>query len=143
MEYQKIMNLLDNTRNQPSKFKTKNWFQINDESRGMYNEDNRIRFKASMLSSGLCDYSDAYILVKGTITVPDIVASVNQQIMLKKVIFKNWVLFTNCINRINNTQVDDAHDIDVVMSIHNLMEYNDNYSKISEIYSNIAEINQL
>ena len=84
MEYQKIMNLLDNTRNQPSKFKTKNWVEINNESRGTYNEDNRIRFKASMLRSGLCDYSDAYILVKGTITVADIAAPVNQQIIPKK-----------------------------------------------------------
>ena len=69
MEYQKIINLLDNTTNQPTKFTTKNWIEINDESRGRYNKGNQIIFKTSMLRSSLCDYSDAYILVKGTITV--------------------------------------------------------------------------
>ena len=69
MEYQKIINLLVNTSNQPSKFKTKNWVQINHESRGTYEKDNQIRFKTSMLRSNLCDYNDAYNkLVKGSIT---------------------------------------------------------------------------
>ena len=61
--------MLDNTPNQPTKFKTKNWVEINDELRGTYNEDNQIRFKNSMLRTGLYVYSDAYILAKGTITV--------------------------------------------------------------------------
>ena len=69
MEYQKIMNLLDNASNQPSKFRTKNWVEINDESRGGYNVNGQIKFKTTMLKSSLCDYSDAYILVKRTITV--------------------------------------------------------------------------
>ena len=77
MEYQKIINLLDNTSNQPSKFKTKNQVEINDESGGTYNEDNQIRLKTSKLRSSLCDYSDAckvvYIL-KGTITVANTAA---------------------------------------------------------------------
>ena len=68
MEYEKIINLLDYTPNQPSKFKTKKTVQITDESRRRYNEDKQIRFKTSMLRSSLCDYSDAYILVKKTIT---------------------------------------------------------------------------
>ena len=59
MEYQKITNLLDNESNQPSKFKTKNWVEINDESRGVYNANSQIKFKATMLKSSLCDYSDA------------------------------------------------------------------------------------
>ena len=74
MRYQKIINLLDNTANQPTKFKTKNWVEINDGSRGTYDEDNQIRFKTSMLSSSLCAYSDTYILVKGTITVANTAA---------------------------------------------------------------------
>ena len=69
MEYQKIINLLENTPNQPSKFKTKNWVKINDASRGTNNEDYQTRFKTLMLRSSLCDYSHTYILVKGTITV--------------------------------------------------------------------------
>ena len=59
MEYQKIANLLNDESNQPSKFRTRNWVEINDEA----------KFKRSMLRSSLCDYSDAYILVKGNITV--------------------------------------------------------------------------
>ena len=69
MEYKKTTSLLDNTPIQSSKFKTTNLVAINDESRGTYIEDNQIRFKTSMLSSGLCDYSDAYILVKETLTL--------------------------------------------------------------------------
>ena len=70
MEYQKIANLIDDTSNQPSKFRTRNWVEINDESRGAYNVNSQIKFKTTMLKSNLCDYSDAwYILVKGTISV--------------------------------------------------------------------------
>ena len=69
MEYQKIINLLDNALNQPSKFRTKNWIEINYQSRVVYNSNSDIRFKTTMLKSGLCDYSDAYILVKGKITI--------------------------------------------------------------------------
>ena len=70
MEYQKIANLLDdNKSNKPFKFKTKNWVEINDESRGIYNVNSQIKFKTIMLKSSLCDYSDAYILVKSTITI--------------------------------------------------------------------------
>ena len=68
MEYQKIVNLLDNTLNQPSKFRKKNWVEINDESRGTYTS-NSIKFKTTMLRSNLCDYADAYILVNGRITI--------------------------------------------------------------------------
>ena len=75
MEYQKITNLLDNKSNQPSKFRTKNWIEINDESRGMYNANSDTEFKTTMLKSSLCDYSDAYILVQGTVTVPNTAAA--------------------------------------------------------------------
>ena len=132
MEYQKIMNLLDKTPNQPSKFKTKNWVEIDDESRGTYNKDSQIRFKTSVLRSSLCDYSDAYIFVKGTITVAQTTAAVPNNAN-KKVILKNCAPFTILVSRINNTQVDDAHHIDVVMPMFNLIEYNDNYSKTSGI----------
>ena len=65
MEYQKITNLLDESSNKTSKFRTKNWVEINDESRGTYEDDKQIKFRTTMLKSSLCDYSDAYILVKG------------------------------------------------------------------------------
>ena len=63
MEYQKIANLLDSASNKPSKFRTKNWVEINDESRGTYSVNRQINFKTSILRSSLCDYSDTYILV--------------------------------------------------------------------------------
>ena len=69
MEYQKISNLLDGTSNKPSKFRTRNWVEINDDIRGAYSPNKQIRFKTAILRSGLCDNSDAYILVKGNITV--------------------------------------------------------------------------
>ena len=69
MKYKKIINLLDNTSNQLSKFKIKNVIEINDQSRGDYNTNSEIRFKATMLKSSLCDYSDTYILLTGRITI--------------------------------------------------------------------------
>ena len=69
MEYQKIANLLDSASNQPSKFRTKNWVEINNESRRVYTTGSDIKFKTTMLRSSLCDYADAYILVKGTIII--------------------------------------------------------------------------
>ena len=68
MEYRKIANLLNNSSNQPSKFRTRNWVEINDESRGIYT-GNSIKFKITMLRSNLCDHADACILVNGRITI--------------------------------------------------------------------------
>ena len=61
--------MLDNTLYQLSKFRRKNWVEMNDDSRGLYNANSQIQLETSMLKSSLCDYSDAYILVSGTITV--------------------------------------------------------------------------
>ena len=130
MEYQKIANLIDDTSNQSSKFRTRNWVEINDESRGAYNVNSQIKFETTMLKSSLCDYSDAYILVKGTISVNNTAAQgADANNTNKKVIFKNCAPFTNCISEINNTQIDKAKDIDIVMPMYNLNEYSDNYAK--------------
>ena len=131
MEYQKIANLIDdNTLNQPSKFRARNWVEINDESRGAYNVNSQIKFKTTMLKSSLCDYSDAYNLVKGTISVNNTAgAGVPLNNTNKKVIFKNCAPFTNFISEINNTQIDNAKDIDIVIHMYNLIEYSDNYAK--------------
>ena len=133
MEYQKIANLLDSASNKPSKFRTRNWVEINDDIRGAYSPNKQIRFKTAMLRSSLCDYGDAYILVKGNITVnntaADGAAAANNT--NKKVIFKNCAPFTDCISKINNTQVDNAKDIDTVVPMYNLIEHSDNYSKTS------------
>ena len=121
-----------NTSNQPSKFRTKKWVEINDEPRGTCSVNRQINFKTSMLRSSLCDYSDAYILAKGNISVNNTAAAgAAANNINKKVIFKNCAPFTNCISKINNTQVDNAKDIDIVMPMYNLLEYSDNYSKTS------------
>ena len=85
-----------------------------------------------MVKSSLCDYNDAYILVKGEITVDDTWATgAAANNTNKKVIFKECAPFTNCISEINNTQTDNAKDIDIVMPMYNLIEYSNNYSKAS------------
>ena len=91
MEYQKIANLLDSAWNKPSKFRTRNWVEINDDIRGAYSPNKQIRFKTALLRSSLFDYSDAYILVKGNISVNNsgTVAAPNN--IGKKVILKNCV----------------------------------------------------
>ena len=132
MEYQKIANLIDDTSNQPSKFKTKIWVEINDGSRGTYNANSLITFKTTILKCSLCDYSDTYILVKGTIDVNNTAAAdADASNTNKKVIFKNCAPITNCISEINNTQVDNAKGIAIVVPVYNLIEYTNNYSKIS------------
>ena len=135
--------MLDNTQNQPSKFRTKNWVEINDESRGTYSTNSQTKFKTSMLRSSLCDYSDAYIAVKGTITVPNIGTVATQNNRNKEVIFKNCTPFTDWMSEINNTQINNAKDIDVVMNIYNLIEYSENYSKASRSLWLYYRMNQL
>ena len=87
-----------------------------------------------MLGSNLCDYADSYILAKGTITITgagDDAAARRVDERSKGVTFKNCAPFTKCTSRINNTDINNAHDIDIVMSMYNLPEYSDNYSKTS------------
>ena len=133
MEYQIIIDMLENSQNQPTKFWTKNWVEKNDESRGTYNTDSHIKFKTLMLRSRSCDYSVAYILLSGTIAITragndDAVRQLDEK--NKGIIFKNCVPFTDCVSEINNTQVDNAKYIDIVMQMYNLIEYSDNYSKM-------------
>ena len=120
MEYQKIMNLLDNTTNQPSKFRTKNWVEVNYDALGRYNINIQIKFKAAIINSSLCDYSDAYILVKGTISVAGAAAEAENNNDKKSSFLKNCAPFTNFISKINNPQVDNAEDIDVVNRINRI-----------------------
>ena len=87
-----------------------------------------------MLRPNLCNYADAYIFAKGAIKITgagDDVAARQADKRNKGVIFKNCAPFTKCINRINNTEIDNAKDIDIVMPMYNLIEYSDNYSKTS------------
>ena len=100
-------------------YRIKNWVEINDESRGIYIVNRQIGFKTSMLRYSLCDYSDPYILVKGNISVNKTAAA------------DAYAPFTDCISKINSTQVDNDKDIDIVMSMYNLIKYSDNYSQTS------------
>ena len=92
----------------------------------MSNNNSQIKFKASMLNPSLCDYSDAYILVGGTISI-ETQAGDNPNNGNKEVVFKNCTPFTDCISEINNAQIDNSKGIDIVMSMHNLIEYSNNY----------------
>ena len=143
MEYQKLINLLDNTPNQLFKFRTKNWIEINDQLKGVYNANSDIGIKATMLKSTLCDYSDAYIPLKGRITITEdagldegrteaeLLVARQADKRNKGVIFKNCAPFINCKTEINSTEIDNATNIDIGMPMYNLTEYSDNYSKTS------------
>ena len=151
MEFQKIVNFIgtsSDNKDLPT-FVTKIWIEVYDQSEGNYNVNKEIRIKTSMLRSDLCDFSDAYIVVKGnitatkkTFTADDIDAPNNTAANVtatntannnafgdKKLIFKNNAPFINCISKINGVKIDNAEDLDVVMPMHNLLEYSKNYKK--------------
>ena len=96
-----------------------------------------------MIKSSLCDYTDAYILVSGTITVAELAAGGGNNDI--QVVFKNCAPFTDCISEINNSQIDNAEDIDVIMPMYNLIEYSDNYSKtcgsLWQYYKDVPSLN--
>ena len=142
MEYDKINNLLlseDNESEKLSKFVTREYVRVNSFL-DTYIENKSIRFKTPMLRLNLCDYSHAYILVKGTITVT--VLGTNNganNIRDKKnrpLILKNNASFVSCIARINGELIEDADDLDIVMPMYNLLEHSKNYRKtIGSLYN--------
>ena len=143
MEYDKIKNLLlseDNEMSEKlSKFVTREYVRVNSLS-NTYNENKSIRFKTPMLRSNLCDYSDVYILVKGTITVTAAGVKNNANNIRDKrnrpLILKNNAPFVSCITKINGELIEDAGDLDIVMSMYNLLEYSKNYRKtIGSLYN--------
>ena len=125
MEYQKIVNLQD-TSNSVPRFITKKWVEIHDQSGGSYNINKQIRFKTSMLRSDLCDYSDAYFVVEGSITVE---GANNRYRKNRSFKFKNNAPFNSCISKINSTLIDNAEDLDSAMPMYSLIEYSKNYGK--------------
>ena len=119
----------DGVSNQPSKFRTKNWVEINDESRAVYTTGSDIKFKTTMLRSSLCDYSDAYILVKGNISVSNSAAAdADANNTNKNVVFKICASLIECISKINNTDIDNAQDIDItycwLLIIEDIVDFN-------------------
>ena len=150
MEFQKVTNCLDiNFDNEDlPKYVTKKWIEVYDQSQGNYDVNKEIRIKTSMLRSDLCDFSDPYIVVKGDIIVtkktftaddieaPNTAANAtatnnenNNAFGEKKLVFKNNAPFINCVSKINGVKIDNAVDLDVVMSTYNLLKYSKNYGK--------------
>ena len=120
METQKIINLLNDSSNEESKFAAKKWYVIDSQTaKCKYRQGDVIKFETKTIKSSLCDYSDAFILVTGNITV----AANNDT----DVAFKNCVLFSICTTKIDDTFVDEANHIDIVMRMYDLIEYKDNY----------------
>ena len=109
--------MLNDEWNKLSKFRTRNWVEINDEAKGTHSPNKQIKFKTSMLWSSFYEYSDAYILVKGNITVNNTANAGAANNTNKKVIFKNCAPYTSCIRKINITQIDNAEYIDIVMPV--------------------------
>ena len=128
MEYQKITNLLRKIPDKVPRFITKKRIEVNDQSgtaEDRYKPSKQIRFKTSMLRLDLCNYSYAYIVVKGKI----IVANPDNDAYDKKLAFKNNAPFTSCILKTDNTLIDKAKDLDIVMPMYNLIEYSKNYRR--------------
>ena len=127
MESQKIINLLDGNDNESQRFATKRWYIINDQNTGNNAYGNgedgtTIKFETKVIKPNSCDYSDAYILVIGNI---------QNKPANSVVAFKNCALFRTCDVTINNEHVEKAEDLDIVMSMHNLLEYSGNYQDSS------------
>ena len=137
MEYNKINNLLGSESENLSKFVIREYVRVNSLS-NTYNENKSIRLKTFMLRSDLCDYSDAYILVKGTITVNGVLNGAENEILRKNrpLILKNNAPFLSCMTKINNEFIEDADDLAIVMPMYNLLEYSKNYRKtIGSLYN--------
>ena len=127
MEYQEIINLLDTTFDDKylSRFISKKWIEVHDQLGRIYNSNKQITLKTSMVQSDLCDYSDSYIVVKGTINVTD----PDNDAYNKKFTLKKNTSFVSCISKIINTLINNAEDLGIVMAMYNLIEYNKNCSE--------------
>ena len=136
MKYEKILNLLNDAND--FRFVTRKLNTDNDNSKANYNAGNEITSNTEVLKSNLCDYNDAVItiLVKGDITI----AGRNLAI---EVAFKNCAPFTKCITKIDETTIDDAENLDLVMPVYNLVEYSSNYSETTERLWFILKMKQL
>ena len=114
MEFQKIVNFLDTTSDDKDlpRFVTKKWIEVYDQSEKNYSPNKEIRIKMSMLRSDLCDFSDAYIFVEGTITLG---GNNNANKQNKNLAFKINAPFINCVSKINGVKIDNAEELDVVI----------------------------
>ena len=125
MEYQKIRNILGNAFEKVPKWSTKKCAEVHHQTAKSHSTSKQIRFKTSMLRSNLYDYSDACIIVKEAITID----GTNELAYDKKLTLRNNASFINCIWKINNTLINSAEGLDIVMPVYNLIEYGKNSSK--------------
>ena len=125
MEYQKITNLLGSTSDKVPRFITRKWIEVHDQSGETCDTNKQIRFKTSVLRCDLCDYSDAYIVVKRDITVE---GANNRDKKNRPLAFKNNAPCISCISKINGVLIENAEDLDIVMPMYNLLKYSKNYS---------------
>ena len=128
MDTQKIVNLLNDSDNESSKFATRKWYIVKDQNNGQYGKgnenDSTIKFETKVIKPNLCDYSDAYIIVTGDIKVAAVAANTT-------VAFKNCAPFTRCVTHINDEHVETIENLDIIMPMCNLIEYSDNYADSS------------
>ena len=128
METQKIVNLLNDSNRESSKFATRQWYILNDQNNGQYGRGNEnhatIKFETKVIKPNLCDYSDADILVTGYIKVEDVATNTN-------VAFRNCASFTRCVTHINDEHVETVENLDIIMPMYNLIEYSDDYADSS------------
>ena len=128
----KITNLLDITSDNASRFINKKWIEVHDQSgntEDTYKTSKELRLKTWMLWSDLCGYSDAYIVVKGDVTLTKKVNRNFIDVRNRFLAFTNNVPITDCISKINSVLIDNAEDLDVVMPMYNLLEYSKNCRK--------------
>ena len=128
MEFNKINNLLGQAHDKIPRFITKKWIEVQSQSGNTYNTSKAIRFKTAMLRSDFCDYSYAYVWIKGKITATNIRNNANFD---RRLTLKNNAPFISCISKINNRLVENSEDLDIVMPMYNLLEYSKNYEKTS------------
>ena len=143
MKFQRIANLFDTTFDDKDipRFVTKTWIEVYDQTgRNNYNVNKEIRIKTPMPRSDLCDFSDAYIVVEGSVSV-NRRGNVNKRNI--SIAFKDNAAFINCISKINRIQIDNAEDLDVVMAMFNLLECSKNYRKTQAVRGIITEMNQV
>ena len=124
MEFQKIKTLLSNILDKVPRFITKKWIEVHDQSGKSYNTNKQIRFKTP---SDCCDYNDAYIVIEGVVTV--IAEESDREEMDRDFVLKDNAPFISCISKINGVLIENAEDLDGVMSMCNLLEYRKNYVK--------------
>ena len=143
MEYEKIRNLLRTKPDEVPRFITKKWIEVHDQlgnTEDRYKPSKEIRFKTSLVRSDLCDFSDAFIVGKGSITLTKDAGREFTDVRNRSLAFKNNAPFTNFISKINNVLIDNTEDLDVVMPMYNLIECSKKYRKQQEVCGIIAEI---